>query len=110
MRLSLLSQIVSEISLSVQFDLSEGQRDLLVYSSNGLLQWMGLNAIERELEKPEGLARVLQLVAPFAYPERLHVLGWMVNHAAGNVKKADAYKCLVAALHEVLPAVIPRTT
>ncbi|KXS32544.1 MAG: Uncharacterized protein AWT59_1313 [Candidatus Gallionella acididurans] len=107
MRISLLSQIVSEISLSVQFDISEGQRDQLVRSSNGLLQWMGLNAIEMQLEKPGGLATVLQLVAAFAYPERVRALGWMVHHAAANPKKAEIYKGLVAALHEALPATIP---
>ncbi|NMM14633.1 MAG: hypothetical protein HHJ17_14015 [Rhodoferax sp.] len=106
-RLSLLSQIVSEIALSVQFDISEGQRDRLVRSGNGLLQWMGLNAIEMQLEKPEGLAIVLQLVTAFAYPERVRALGWMVHHAAGNPKKAEIYKGLVAALHEALPATIP---
>ncbi len=106
-RLSLLSQIVSEISLSVQFNISEGQRDRLVRSSNGLLQWMGLNAIEVQLEKPGGLAEVQQMVAAFAYPERVRALGWMVHHAAANPKKTEIYKGLVAALHEALPATIP---
>lgn len=107
MRLSLLSQIVSEISLSVQFDISERQRGRLVGSGNGLLQWMGLNAIEMQLEKPGGLATVLQLVANFAYPERVRTLGWMVHRAAENPKKSDIYKGLVAALQEALPATIP---
>ena len=105
-RLSLLSQIISEISLSVQFDISEGQRDRLVRSGNGLLQWMGLNAIKMQLEKPEGLANVLQLLAAFAYPERVRALGWMVHHAARNPKRTEIYKALVAALHEALPAMI----
>ncbi|VTU31705.1 hypothetical protein SRS16CHR_04933 [Variovorax sp. SRS16] len=106
-RLSLLSQIVSDISLSIQFEISEVQRERLVRSRNGLLQWMGLNAIEMQLEKPEGLATVLQLVAAFAYPERVRALGWMVHHAAGNPKKAEIYNGLVAALHEALPATVP---
>lgn len=106
-RLSLLSQIVSEISLSVQFDISEVQRNRLIHSSNGLLQWMGLNAIERQLEEPEGLVTVLQLVIAFACPGRVRALGWMVHHAAGNPNKADIYKGLVAALHEALPTTIP---
>ncbi len=105
-RLSLLSQIISEISLSVQFDISEGQRDRLVRSGNGLLQWMGLNAIKMQLEKPEGLANVLQSLAAFAYQERVRALGWMVHHAARNPKKTEIYKVLVAALHEALPAMI----
>ena len=106
-RLSLLSQIVSEISLSVLFDISEGQRDRLVRSGNGLLRWMGLNAIEMQLEKPGGLATVLQSVTAFAYSEQVRVLGWMVHHAAGNPKMAEIYKSLVTALHEALPTTIP---
>jgi len=106
-RLSLLSQIASEIALSVEFDISEVQRDRLVGSSNGLLQWMGLNAIEMQLEKPGGLDTVLPLVAAFTYPERVRALGWMVHHAAENAKKADIYKGLLVALHEALPATIP---
>jgi len=106
MRLSLLSQIASEISLSVQFEISEVQRERLLHSSNGLFKWMGLNAIEMKLEKPEGLAATLQLVAGFDYPDQVRTLGWMVNRAAGNSKKAEIYRCLVAALHEALPTTI----
>lgn len=106
-RLSLLSQIVSDISLSVQFNISKGQRDRLVRSSNGLLQWMGLNAIEMQLEKPDGLAEVLQLIAAFTYPQQVRALGWMVHHTAEDPKKTEIYKGLIAALHEVLPTTIP---
>ncbi|MTD34192.1 hypothetical protein GKE73_17565 [Paludibacterium sp. dN 18-1] len=106
-KLSLLSQIVSEISLSVQFDISKGQRDRLVRSSNGLLQWMGLNAIEQQLEKPGGLTIVLQLVAAFAYPEQVRALSWMIHRATRDPKKVEIYNGLVAALHEVLPPTIP---
>lgn len=105
-RLSLLSQIVSEISLSVQFDISARHRDLLVHSHNGLLQWIGFNAIEMELENPDGLTTVLQLMADFPYPRQVQILGWMINHAARNDTKADIYKGLVKALHEVLPQII----
>jgi hypothetical protein len=106
-RLSLLSQIVSEISLSVQFDISEVQQNRLVRSSNGLLAWMGLNALERKLENPNGLAVVLQLVTAFSPAERTRALGWMVRRAAGNPKTAEIYTGLVAALHEALPTAIP---
>lgn len=106
MRLSLLSQIISEIALSLESDISVEQRDRLIRSGNGLLQWMGLNAIEMLLEKPDGVATVLQLMAGFADLERVRALGWMVNRAAGNQKKDDVYKDLVAALHEALPATI----
>lgn len=106
MRLSLLSQIISEISLSVQFDISDAQRDRLVCSDNGLMQWMGLNAIERLLEKPGGLAAVLQLVCAFPYQDCMRALGWMIQHAASIPEKVEIYKGLIAALHKALPPTI----
>lgn len=108
-RLSLLSQISSEIALSVQLNISEWQINLLTRSSSGLLQWMGLNAIEMQLEETEGPAKVLQLVASFSHPERVHALGWMVHHASRNPNNTETYKYLVAALHETLPEAIPAT-
>lgn len=106
-RLSLLSQIVSNISLSTQFDISEVQRGHLLRSRNGLLQWLGLNAIEMKLEESGGLATVLQLIGTFSYPEQVRALGWMIHHAAANPKKAEIFSGLVAALHEALPVAIP---
>lgn len=106
-RLSLLSQVVSEISLSMQFDISAVQQDCLLRSSNGLLQWIGLNAIERQLEKPDGLTAVLQEVAAFPYLEQIQALGWMVNRAAGNPATAEVYNGLVTALHRTLPTSVP---
>ncbi|MCO5081092.1 MAG: VPA1262 family protein [Rhizobiaceae bacterium] len=106
-RLSLLGQIVSEISLSVQFDIGDVQRERLMRSGNGLLQWLGLNAIERRLEKAGGLAIVLQLLAAFPYDEQVRTLGWMVQRAARNPKAEETYSGLVAALHGALRATIP---
>jgi hypothetical protein len=108
-RLSLLSQIVSEISLSVEFDISEAQRDRLLQSRNGALQWMGLNAIERALEKPEGFAAAPRVIAAFSYPVQVQALGWMINRAARKPEKAQIYNDLVAALHRTLPTPIPAT-
>jgi hypothetical protein len=36
---TLLSQIISEISLSTQFNIGAAQRDRLIRGSNGLLKW-----------------------------------------------------------------------
>ncbi len=106
MRLSLLSQIINEISLSLEFGIGECQRDHLLHSSRGLLRWLGLNAVERELEKPGGLAAVRQLVTTFSGPEQVQALGWMVAHAARDPEKAEIYNGLVEALHEALPETI----
>lgn len=105
-RLSLLSQIASEVSLSIQFDMSSVQLSHLTRSSSGLLQWMGLNAIERRLEEPNGTATVIRSVAAFPDSEKVRALGWMVNHAAGDPARAETYNDLVTALHEALPVEI----
>ncbi|MDH1456093.1 VPA1262 family protein, partial [Aeromonas caviae] len=105
-RLSLLSQIVSEISLSVQFGISEMQRDCLLHSSLGVFQWMGLSAIKRQLETPDGLTDVLLLLETFAYSDRVRALGWMINHAARDSNQAELFNGLVTALHELMPAAI----
>jgi hypothetical protein len=106
-RLSLLSQIVGEISFSIQFEISDTQRERLIHSSNGLLRWMGLNAIERQLEKPEGFASILRSIAAFSHHERVRTLGWMVQRAAGNPKSVEIYSGLIEALHGALSTTIP---
>ena len=105
--LSLLSQIVSEISLSVQFDITEAQRSRLIQSGNGLLRWLGLNAIERQLDQPDGIAVVLNSIAAFSAAERIDALGWMVHRAARPPAPAsERFNGLVQALHDVLPETI----
>jgi hypothetical protein len=105
-RLSLLSQIVSEISLSIEFDISKTQLDTLVYSGQGLLHWLGLNAVERQLDTQDGLISVLSLLESFPSQERVRALGWMVHHAAMDSNKEEIFKDLVAALHKTLPEAI----
>lgn len=106
MRLSLLSQMFSEIAVSVQFDISNEQLERLVHSRNGLLQWMGLNAIERQLEKPQGLPMGLQWVSAFDERMRVRALGWMVHRAVRKLNQTDICQGLIAALHAALPVTL----
>jgi hypothetical protein len=103
MRLSLLSQIVSEVSLSIQFNISNIQRDSLIHRNQGLLKWLGFNAIERQLDIPAGLTSVLSCLETLTHQERVLALSWMINHAAKDSNKEKTYKDLVEALHEELP-------
>lgn len=105
-RLSLLSQIVSEISLSIELDISKIQLESLIYSEQGLLRWMGLNALERQLDTPDEFASVLSLLETFPYQERVRALGWMIHHAAMNSNKKETFKNLVAALYKMLPDIV----
>lgn len=107
LRLSLLSQIASEIALSADFNINQMQRNSLIHSQNSLMHWIGLNVIERELGKPEGPSEALRLIASFPYPEQIDTLGWLISRAAKNREKSDVYDALLAALREALPSPIP---
>ena len=70
-------------------------------TASTLLNEMGRwnpDAIERQLEKPGGLAIVQQLVAAFSCPEQVRALGWMVQRAARNPNQVEIYNGLVVLL------------
>ncbi|MEJ7889890.1 VPA1262 family protein [Acinetobacter baumannii] len=107
-RLSLLSQIVSEISLSVQIRITEIQLERLLSSSSALLYWMGLHAIQIELEKPNGLSKAISLITNFTTANQIQALGWMINRATKKSDNIEAYKGLITALHKILPSKISK--
>ena len=102
-RLSLLSQIVSEITLSVTFDIADGQRDRLLESPNGLFRWLGFEVLVKALEEPAGLSGVLPSLSRFTDEERIQVLGSMVRRTAQRPEIPKAHESLTSALHEVSP-------
>ncbi|MCW5297702.1 hypothetical protein DXT88_05885 [Herbaspirillum lusitanum] len=106
-RLLMLSQIVSQIARTVQFGVTDYQRDRLLRSSSGLLTWMGLIAVEMRLAMPGGLEEVRRIVAAFSDDEQVKALGWMINRAAKDQGNVEIYKALVEALQDALPKVIP---
>lgn len=106
MRLSLLSQIIGQISMAMHFNPTEEQRSLLISSQNALLHWLGLNSVEQLLAEPNDLAKVMGLLAKLSEPQRLRTLGWMINRAKKDPEKNDVYEALIVALHDALPAKI----
>ena len=102
-KLCLLSQIVSEIALGAEFGLQDVQRDRLIRSSNGLLKWLGLKALESRLKQPDGVREVVRYTFSFSHRERILVLGWMINHFAGHPERLAIFRGLVDSLHEILP-------
>ena len=102
-KLSLLSQIVSEIALGVEFGLHDVQRDRLISSTNGLLKWMGLNALESQLKRPDGVRDVVRYASSFSPREKIQTLGWMTNHFASQPANASIFRGLVDSLNEILP-------
>lgn len=106
MRLSLLSQIIGQISMSMHFNPTEEQRSLLISSQNALLHWLGLNSVEQLLKESKDLVTVIDLLTELSEPQRLRTFGWMINRAKRDTEKNDVYEALIVALHDALPAKI----
>jgi hypothetical protein len=107
-RLSLLGQVIAEVSLAIEFGIDDEQRDSLVRSKNNLLQWMGLCAIERALKQSGDINAAVELIAVFPCSAHISVLGWMIHRTAENPKTAEIFHGLIASLHRSLPTPIPR--
>lgn len=105
-RLSLLSQIVNEISLSIQFGIDDNQQDRLLHSSLDIFKWMGLSALKLQIATSDGLRYVFSLLETFNFSEKVQALGWMINHAARSSDQAESFNCLVKALHEIVPRTV----
>ena len=106
MRLSLLSQIIGQISMSMHFNPTEEQRSLLISSQNALLHWLGLNSIEQLIEEPENFDVVVNLLNDLSEQQKLLTLGWMINRAEREAEQDTIYKALISTLHDALPAKI----
>lgn len=102
-KLSLLSQIVSEIAVGAEFGLQDVQMDRLIHSTNGLLKWLGLCSLESKLKNPDGVRDVVRYTSSFSHCERIQTLGWMANHFAGNPDGATIFESLVDSLHAIMP-------
>lgn len=100
-KLSLLSQIISEVALSVEFGLNHTQRHRLINSSNGLLKWMGLNALEAQIKNPDDVQHVVKYLSCFDRSAKIQILGWMTNRRAE--KQPEIFSLLVNSLHAALP-------
>lgn len=61
-RLSLLSQIVSEISLSIELLPNYSRTCTLLNSCNGLIRWMGLYALEQMIHQTKDITSELVLL------------------------------------------------
>ncbi|WP_268762571.1 VPA1262 family protein [Idiomarina zobellii] len=102
-RLSLLSQIVSEISLSIELLPNYSRTRTLLNSCNGLIRWMGLYALEQMIHQTKDITSELGLLSRFDRTEKVRYLGWLVNRSANDERKRDQYEKLLVALKNELP-------
>ena len=102
-RMSLLSQIVSEAALGAQFGINNTQRDRLISISLGLLRWLGLNALRSRLTTLDAVPAVVAYISSFSRHDRLQVLGWLTNAFATRPADEAIFRGLVDALLKVVP-------
>jgi hypothetical protein len=101
--LAVLSQSLSEISLSLMIGIEDAQLHQLLESPVGVFQRLGLEAIEQQMHASWPSATASKWLASLTGTRRIQVLGWMVQRAARDPGKVQTYGRLVAALLESLP-------
>ncbi|WP_149983169.1 VPA1262 family protein [Pseudoalteromonas rhizosphaerae] len=105
-RLSILGQVVSEISLSSEFDaISEKQNAALIKSNIAMLKWFGWNSLEQQLQSSVDLS--IDKLSDLSNSEQLLFLGWAINKNAKNPKNQLFYENQINLLYELLPDQIP---
>ena len=105
-RLSILGQVISEISLSSEFDaISEEQNIALITSNIAILKWFGWNSLEQKLQSSVDLS--IDKLSDLSASEQLLFLGWAINKNAKNSKNQQFYENLINLLYKLLPDQIP---
>ncbi|MFV8192724.1 VPA1262 family protein [Acinetobacter soli] len=107
-KLSLLGQIVSEISLSVELDaLSEEQLNLLIGSNIALIRWFGWNALEQRILALSDLNVFNKKLSNFNYIEKIQFIAWMLNRNNEKPEYSVICKDIVIELISIFPEKIP---
>ena len=103
-KLSLLGQIVSEISLSLEFhSVSEEKLQILLASKISFLRWLGWNALEQSIISSSDISKINKCLANFEYTEKIQILAWILNRNYENTDSTDAYKNILEVLWSIFP-------
>lgn len=101
-KLSLLSQIIGEISLTIAFGIGDMQKESLLQSSNGLLKWMGLASLREESKTEDGAKRVTERLASFDQETSIRTLCWLLSGLPWEQKTEASISIVQQALYEKL--------
>lgn len=107
-RLSLLGQVVSEISMCSELGvISERQQKQLFESDISLMNWLGWNTFEQQLQSSNELELTFDGLSNFSYIEKLQFVGWAIHLNARHSNNPKLYESLIVQLNEILPEKIP---
>lgn len=107
-RLSLLEQVLHEISLAVNFkQVSNYQTSLLIISNTGIINWFGWVLLEQNLKSSNNFDLNSSFLSIFSYEEKIQFVGWSLNRNAESSESKLYYEKLVGELHKFLPEQVP---
>jgi hypothetical protein len=103
---SILAQAIDEISLNIEFGLTETQISLLINRNNDFLKWFGYCALETAIIKNNGL---LPIITNMQESEKIMLLGWMINRTAiKDTEKNSLFGTLVSEYLAAFPSVLAK--
>lgn len=101
--LSLLEQVVGEISLSVEFNtLSREQIASLMKSNIAMMNWFGWNGIETQLIAESKSGIDIETLPFSSFSQQVQFLGWVINRNAHDESNSSFYKNALNFLHTKL--------
>lgn len=102
-KLSLLSQIVGEVSLAIVFGIADEQRESLLRSTNGFLKWMGLDSLREASKNSIEAKQVVARLASFDRQESIRIVCWLLSRLARNQGNDESFDIVRQALYNTLP-------
>lgn len=103
-RLSLLGQIINEISLSHQFgNINVYQQEVLLNSNCHFVRWLGWNVIEQKLKTQSDIEAILTQVSTFNSNEQVQFYGWVLNRTSKGEENSEFCEKLTSKLYSSLP-------
>lgn len=102
-KLSLLSQIIGEVTFSIVFGIADEQRESLLRSRNGLLKWMGLDSLRDESKTGKGAKQVVARLASFDRQTSARIMCWLLSGLARKQESGESVGIVRQALYDTLP-------
>lgn len=102
----IISQIVSNIAMSVELKTTDDQLETLLISENGFVQWLGLCALEVKFQQIKDIKFLKEKLYSFRDSQQIKFLGWMINRLPEKQAENTLYQDLILALHLKLPQIL----
>ncbi|MFJ4088460.1 VPA1262 family protein [Pseudomonas psychrophila] len=105
-KLSLLSQIVGEVSFAIAIGINNEQKESLLQSANGFLKWMGLASLRDASKSLSGAKQVVERLASFDQQESIRIMCWLLSGLAKVQGSEMSFGIVRQALYDALPPML----